>query len=78
MPKYLIARQATPPYGGLCREVERAGDPFNRDVLGERAEVGKIEEIAEVEQLLLKGHKKSDARRSGIGFSKTPGSDSNA
>lgn len=37
--------------------------PLNRDILGESAEVGEIEEIAEVEQLLLNGHKKSDTRR---------------
>ncbi|WP_343596968.1 hypothetical protein [Pseudomonas sp.] len=39
--------------------------PFhiNRGILGESTEGGKIEEIADVEQLLMKGHKKFQARR---------------
>jgi hypothetical protein len=61
-----------------AREVERTGDPFNRNVLGESAEVGEIEEIAEVEQLLLNGHKKIRYQRAGIGFSRKPALDSNA
>ncbi|BBH44797.1 hypothetical protein KU43P_12740 [Pseudomonas sp. KU43P] len=61
-PKHLIAWQAPPPDGGLRREVKRTGNPLNRDILGEGAKVGEIEEIAEIEQLLLIGHKKSDTR----------------
>ncbi|WP_325100978.1 MULTISPECIES: hypothetical protein, partial [unclassified Pseudomonas] len=51
-----------PPDSGLSREIERTGNPLNRDVLGKSAEVGEVEEIAEVEQLLLNRHKKSDTR----------------
>ncbi|MGV6473628.1 hypothetical protein, partial [Azotobacter vinelandii] len=56
----------------LCREIERTGDPFNRNVPGEGAEVGEIEEIAEVEQLLLNGHKKSDTRGPVSDFLESP------
>ena len=61
-PENLIAWQATPPYGGLRREVQRTGNPLNRDVLREGTQIREIKEIAEVEQLLLNGHKKSDTR----------------
>ncbi|MNE89639.1 hypothetical protein D3C80_1870720 [compost metagenome] len=53
-------------------EVECAGNPFDRDVLGEGAEVGESKEISEVEQLLLNGHKKSDTRRLVSDFLGTP------
>ena len=58
----LIARQATTSYGGLRREVQRAGNPLNGYVLREGAQIREIEEVTEFAQLLLNGHKKSDTR----------------
>lgn len=33
-----------------CAERSSAGDPLNRDVLGERAQIREIEAVAEVKQ----------------------------
>ncbi|WP_222431274.1 hypothetical protein [Xanthomonas vasicola] len=38
------------------------GYPLHRDVLRKCAQVGKVEELTKVEQLLVDGYKKSDAR----------------
>ncbi|MQG95128.1 hypothetical protein [Pseudomonas sp. MN1F] len=48
--------------------------PFhiNRGILGESTEGGKIEEIADVEQLPMKGQKKSPARRLASSFLQSP------
>ncbi|MBJ9974980.1 hypothetical protein IAE35_02845 [Pseudomonas sp. S75] len=56
----------------MSREIERTGNPLDRDVLGKSAEVGEVEKIAEVEQLLLNGHKKSDTRGLVSDFLETP------
>lgn len=45
-----------------CAESLSAMATHSQDILGESAEVGEVEEIAEVERLLLNGHKKSDTR----------------
>lgn len=62
-PQHLIAGQPAPADGGLRGELQCAGHPFHRDVLGERAQIGEIEQVTKVEQLLLDGHKKSDVGR---------------
>jgi hypothetical protein len=76
--KNLIVWQAAPPYRGLRREVQRIRYPLDWDVVSEGAQVRKVKEIAEVEQLLLNGHKKIRCQGFGIGFSIKHGSDSNA
>jgi hypothetical protein len=46
--------------------------------LGEGAEVAEVEKVAQVEQVLLNRHKKSDARGLASDFREKPGLDSNA
>jgi hypothetical protein len=42
------------------------------NVLSEGAQVGEVEQLAQVEQLLLEGHKKSDARNLASDFQGSP------
>ncbi|WP_339541499.1 hypothetical protein, partial [Pseudomonas sp. RA_15y_Pfl1_P12] len=48
--------------GCLTGEIQRRCHPLNGDILSEGTQVRKVEKVAEVEQVLLNRHKKSDAR----------------
>jgi len=60
--KHLISGQATPANGGLTGKIQRRRYPFNGNILGKGAQVAEVEKVAEVDQVLLNRHKKSDAR----------------
>jgi hypothetical protein len=58
----LISGQTTPANGRLTRQIQCRRYPFKGNVLSKSAQVAEVEKVAEVEQVLLNRHKKSDAR----------------
>ncbi len=61
-PKHLITGQTPSTYGCLRGKTQRGFHPPDRDVLSKGTQIGKVEQVAQIEQMLLESHKKSDAR----------------